>query len=104
MKNVLGIFVEIGMGQMEQYEKDFEKYLLDETAAYYSRKASSWIVEDSCPEECKMSCCWYLKTNCLERNSGCRVLLKDDKVDDLTRMYRLYSKVPHGLEPIGRHL
>lgn len=50
LKNVLGIFVEIGMGQMDHYEKDFEAHLLDDTAAYYSRKASSWIVEDSCPE------------------------------------------------------
>ncbi|XP_021767306.1 cullin-1-like [Chenopodium quinoa] len=132
LKNVLGIYVEIGMGQMEQYEKDFEAHLLDDTAAYYSRKASSWIVEDSCPEymlkseECltkeKERVSHYLhlssEEKLLERvqnelllvfenqllekeNSGCRVLLKDDKVEDLSRMYRLYSKVPRGLEPIG---
>ncbi|KMT20271.1 hypothetical protein BVRB_1g002750 [Beta vulgaris subsp. vulgaris] len=132
LKNVLGIFVEIGMGQMEQYEKDFEAHLLDDTAAYYSRKASSWIVEDSCPEymlkseEClkkeKERVSHYLHSSSEEKllervqnelllvyenqllekeNSGCRVLLKDDKVDDLSRMYRLYSKVPKGLDPIG---
>lgn len=50
LKNVLGIFVEIGMGSMERYETDFEKYMLDDTAAYYSRKAASWIEEDSCPD------------------------------------------------------
>ncbi|KAI4311629.1 hypothetical protein MLD38_036510 [Melastoma candidum] len=50
LKNVLDIFVEIGMEQMEDYEKDFEKAMLKDTAAYYSRKASSWILEDSCPD------------------------------------------------------
>lgn len=32
------------------YEKDFEEIMLKETAAYYSIKASNWIVEDSCPD------------------------------------------------------
>jgi hypothetical protein len=50
LKNVLDIFVEIGMGQMDQYENDFEAAMLKDTAAYYSRKASSWILEDSCPD------------------------------------------------------
>ena len=50
MKNVLDIFVEIGMGQMDQYENDFEAAMLKDTAAYYSRKASNWILEDSCPD------------------------------------------------------
>ncbi|KAG2721496.1 hypothetical protein I3843_02G071300 [Carya illinoinensis] len=50
LKNVLDIFVEIGMGQMEQYENDFEAAMLKDTAAYYSRKASVWILEDSCPD------------------------------------------------------
>ncbi|KAJ7542027.1 hypothetical protein O6H91_10G086500 [Diphasiastrum complanatum] len=50
LKNVLGIFVEIGMGSMDAYENDFESYALQDTAAYYSRKASSWIEEDSCPD------------------------------------------------------
>lgn len=50
LKNVLDIFVEIGMGQMDSYEKDFEEHMLQDTGAYYSRKASNWILEDSCPE------------------------------------------------------
>ncbi|CAI9259558.1 unnamed protein product [Lactuca saligna] len=47
LKNVLDIFVEIGMGQMEYYENDFEASMLNDTATYYSRKASNWILEDS---------------------------------------------------------
>ena len=35
---------------MEQYENDFEAAMLKDTAAYYSRKASNWILEDSCPD------------------------------------------------------
>lgn len=50
LKNVLDIFVEIGMGQMDCYETDFEADMLNDTAAYYSRKASNWILEDSCPD------------------------------------------------------
>ncbi|CAI0466804.1 unnamed protein product [Linum tenue] len=50
LKNILDIFVEIGMGQMDYYENDFEDAMLKDTAAYYSRKASNWILEDSCPD------------------------------------------------------
>ena len=50
LKNVLDIYVEIGMGQMDQYESDFEEAMLKDTAEYYSRKASNWILEDSCPD------------------------------------------------------
>ncbi|RZC65722.1 hypothetical protein C5167_009414 [Papaver somniferum] len=50
LKNVLAIFVDIGMGNMEYYVNDFETELLSDTARYYSRKASNWIQEDSCQE------------------------------------------------------
>ncbi|KZV24389.1 cullin-1 [Dorcoceras hygrometricum] len=132
LKNVLDIFVEIGMGQMDEYENDFEEALLNDSAAYYSRKASTWILDDSCPdymlkaEEClkreKDRVSHYLhsssETKLLEKvqnellsvyatqllekeHSGCHALLRDDKVEDLSRMYRLFSKVPRGLEPVA---
>uniref|UniRef100_A0A1D1ZG05 Cullin-1 n=1 Tax=Anthurium amnicola TaxID=1678845 RepID=A0A1D1ZG05_9ARAE len=50
LKNVLDIFVEIGLGSMECYENDFEAAMLDDTANYYSRKATIWIMEDFCPD------------------------------------------------------
>jgi len=50
LKNVLDIFVEIGLGSMECYENDFEDFLLKDTADYYSIKAQTWILEDSCPD------------------------------------------------------
>ncbi|KAM3231468.1 cullin-1 [Capsicum chacoense] len=132
LKNVLGIFVEIGMGEMEFYENDFEDAMLKDTAAYYSRKASNWIVEDSCPdymlkaEEClkkeKDRVTHYLhsssETKLLEKvqnellvvytnqllekeHSGCRALLRDDKVEDLSRMYRLFHRITKGLDPVA---
>ncbi|PHU02070.1 hypothetical protein BC332_27321 [Capsicum chinense] len=132
LKNVLDIFVEIGMGEMGYYENDFEDAMLKDTAAYYSRKASSWIVEDSCPdymlkaEEClnkeKDRVSHYLhvssETKLLERvqnellvvytnqllekeHSGCRALLTDDEVEDLSRMFRLSHIIPKGLEPVS---
>lgn len=50
LKNVIDVFVEIGMGQMDFYEQDFEAWMLKDSGAYYSRKASKWILEDSCPD------------------------------------------------------
>ncbi|CAI0466808.1 unnamed protein product [Linum tenue] len=132
LKNILDIFVEIGMGQMDYYENDFEDAMLKDTAAYYSRKASNWILEDSCPdymlkaEEClkreKERVSHYLHSSSepkllekvqnellsvygnqlLEKeHSGCHALLRDDKVNDLSRMFRLFSKIPRGLEPVS---
>ncbi|KAL6208463.1 hypothetical protein ACLB2K_019412 [Fragaria x ananassa] len=132
LKNVIDIFVEIGMGQMDAYEQDFETQLLNDTGDYYSRKASNWILEDSCPdymlkaEEClrreRDRVSHYLHssseqklvekvqnellvvyaTQLLEKeHSGCRALLRDDKVEDLSRIYRLYHKITKGLDPVA---
>ena len=43
LKNVLGIFIEVGMGGMDCYDEDFEQHLLAETASYYRKKATVWI-------------------------------------------------------------
>lgn len=50
LKNVLDIFVEIGMGEMALYESDFEAHMLEDTADYYKSKATIWIESDSCPD------------------------------------------------------
>ena len=46
------------MGKMDHYENDFEADMLKDTSAYYSRKASNWILEDSCPDY--MLKVWFL--------------------------------------------
>lgn len=35
--------LQVGMGGMECYEKDFEEQLLTATRAFYKRKAADWI-------------------------------------------------------------
>lgn len=50
LKNVLDIFVEIGLGEMEHYVQDFEVQMLEDTADYYRSKATIWIESDSCPD------------------------------------------------------
>mmetsp|Transcript_4340 Transcript_4340/g.5014 ORF Transcript_4340/g.5014 Transcript_4340/m.5014 type:complete len:742 (+) Transcript_4340:144-2369(+) len=131
LKKVIEIFVEI-MPQKDAYTKDFEEFLLEETSAFYSRKAVVWIQEDSCPdyllkaEECikleKERVSHYLHPSSEQKllqavekelltnyeqqlldkeHSGCRTLLQDDKTEDLSRMYRLFSRVPNGLAPIA---
>nr|XP_043640334.1 cullin-1-like [Erigeron canadensis] len=132
LKNILDIFVEMGMGKMECYENDFENPMLKDTSAYYSRKASNWIQEYSCPEymlqaeDClkkeKERVSHYLQsssepkllekvrhelltahsTDLFEKkDSGVYALLRDDKIDDLSRMHRLFVTIPHGLEPVS---
>ena len=163
VKTVLEIFVEIGLGNMNSYEEDFQKYLLEETSVHYRTKASEWIKEDSCPEYMiKAEKCLELEkdrvnqvqklegsgaasasgaeaTNlaskqvnsgylhhstesrlleCVEdellakyemqllekENSGCVALLRDYKKEDLGRMYRLFSRIPKGKEPMAKML
>ncbi|KAM0998397.1 hypothetical protein ACFX13_008265 [Malus domestica] len=136
LKNVVDIFVEIGMGQMESYEQDFEADLLVDSGEYYSRKAANWILTDTCPEY--MSKASFHAEECLKREkervnnylhssseqklvekvqhellivystqllekegSGCRAMLRLDKVDDLSRIFRLYNKIPKGLDPVS---
>ncbi|XP_075653953.1 cullin-1-like isoform X1 [Castanea sativa] len=145
LRNVLDIFVAIGMGQMDQYENDFEAAMLKDTVAYYSQKASSWILEDSCSdymlkaEKClrleKDGVSLYLHssseakllekvqheflsvyaTQLLEKDdSQCHALVREDKVEDLSRMsgllfylsknkerFRLLFKIPQGIEPVS---
>jgi cullin 1 len=43
-----------------------------------------------------------VKTVLIEsEGSGCRVLLENDKSDDLQRMFRLFSRIENGLKPIA---
>jgi cullin 1 len=132
LRDVLAIFQEVGMGSLECYEIDYEKYLLSETAAYFRCKAAVWIEEDSTPEYLiKAEQCLRAEEGRVDRylhidtkpkllnesqnellaahqmrllekeHSGCAALLRDDKKDDLARMYRLFGRIPKGLEPMA---
>jgi hypothetical protein len=42
------------------------------------------------------------QTELLEKEgSGCRVLLANDRYEDLSRLYRLFSRIPDGLVPVA---
>ncbi|GMH34701.1 hypothetical protein BSKO_02562 [Bryopsis sp. KO-2023] len=132
LKNILDLFITMGMDSMECYEQDFEFDMLKATTEYYRVRAAVWINEDSCPEymvkaeEClrleeervanyldpssKVKLLQCVETELLanhkgplldKEHSGCRALLRDDKVDDLSRMYRLFHRIPSGLEPVS---
>ncbi|KAK7379173.1 hypothetical protein VNO80_04626 [Phaseolus coccineus] len=133
LKNAIDVFVEIGFGETDQYQQDFEVRLLEDTVDYYKSKATDWIEIHSCPdymlkaEDClrreRDRVAHYLHgstepklvekvqhellvthaNQLLEKeNSGFRALLKDNKGDDLSRMYRLYHKIPpEGLDLVA---
>ncbi|KAI3917635.1 hypothetical protein MKW98_021397 [Papaver atlanticum] len=134
LKYAIDMFVLMGKqsGDFDFYVNDFEKAFLTDTADYYTRKASLWIQEDSCPEYMtkaeerlkreKDSVANYLHSSTekklLEKvqhhlllnnaqqlfekeHSGCHVLLRDDKTQDLERMYRLFSNIKNGLDPLS---
>ncbi|MCD7468422.1 hypothetical protein HAX54_006591, partial [Datura stramonium] len=132
LKYVIDLYIEMGKGKMDYYVNDFEEAMLRDTACHYSRKASTWIVEDSFPEYMlkaeeslkkeKDRVSHYLhsssETKLLEKvqnqvliaytnqllekeDSGCRALLRDEKVEDLSRMYSLFHKIPEGIELVA---
>ncbi|WRX20151.1 Cullin [Theobroma cacao] len=47
VKNVLAVYVDVGQGSLKYYEKDFEEAMFEDTAAFYSTKASKWIKNES---------------------------------------------------------
>ncbi|KAL0419996.1 UNVERIFIED_CONTAM: Cullin-1 [Sesamum radiatum] len=118
LKNVLDIFVEIGMRQMDYYENDFESAMLDEECLKKEKDRVSHCLNSSSEakllEPRKVSVVAYHSQKCknellviytnqlLEKEqSGCHVLLRDDKVEDLSRMYRLFQRIPKGLEHVA---
>ena len=49
MKDGVQLFIEMGLGTLNAYEKDFEAKLILETSDFYKRESSKWITQDSCP-------------------------------------------------------
>lgn len=132
LKQVLAIFVEMGMGKLDVYTQEWETPFLEDTAEFYRRTSLKWAEEESFPDfMCKADAsiveemdraAQYLNAQTHERllrvyekevlithqakmlgkeNSGLVALLENNKQDDLLRLYRLYSRVPLGLNPVG---
>ncbi|CAM6083869.1 unnamed protein product [Calypogeia fissa] len=130
VKNMLGMFVEIGLHSVDFYEHEIELPMLTDAAAYYSRKAAVWIEDLSFPhymlkvDEClqrenerarnympvdsvskllekvqhELLVCYEDK---LLENEQCCALLRDNKFEDLSRMYKLFVNIPNGLQAIA---
>ncbi|KAH8078845.1 hypothetical protein JL720_9595 [Aureococcus anophagefferens] len=120
----------MGMGSLDAYVTDFEDQLLGSTKEYYARKSQEWVETDDTPTHlakevaptrrrrawpttstarpslllrvCEHEILELRETVLLEKEgSGCRALLANDKAADLSRMYRLFSRVPNGLPPMA---
>lgn len=38
----------------------------------------------------------------IEKDTGCEAMLRDHKLDDLSRLCRVFTRVPNGLNPISQ--
>lgn len=135
LKEVLEIFVEMGMGKLDVYTAEWETPFLEDTGEFYRRTSATWAEEDSFPDfmikadtsimaeldragqylnpqtqerllrVCEKEVLINHQTKMLEKeNSGLVALLRHNKTDDLQRLFRLYSRVPYGLVPVGQIL
>jgi cullin 1 len=131
VKSIVELYESMGMGSLDAYNADLEEPLLNSTREYYAKKREVWIndstpdylikAEDALDEE-RERVQDYLNTSSeakilkvveeeiLERvemvllekeSSGCRALLQNDKSDDLQRMFRLFSRLESGLNPMA---
>ena len=50
LKNVLGIFAEMGMGKLDVYTREWEEPFLAATAQFYRRTSAQWAAEESFPQ------------------------------------------------------
>eukprot|EP00981_Chlorochromonas_danica_P004211 scaffold850_cov189-Ochromonas_danica.AAC.2 len=132
VKKCCDIYETMGLGNLEAYEQDFERDLLEASKDFYSRQAAIWIASDSTPaylvkvekvlEDERQRVKNYLHANTeskllqvvdrellekqlqslLEKEgSGCRVLLQNNQLADLQRMYSLLFRINGGLEPMA---
>ncbi|KAB2092766.1 hypothetical protein ES319_A02G052200v1 [Gossypium barbadense] len=58
IRNIVGIYVDVGQGSMKYYERDFEDDMFKATASFYSTKAPIWLKTESY-KDCmlKIECC-----------------------------------------------
>ncbi|CAO2184574.1 unnamed protein product [Urochloa humidicola] len=130
VKNVLDIYYEIHsdlyekdfedafvQGTIDYYSKKSQTWIVEDTCPEYMLKA------EECLQKEKERVAHYLRSSTEPRlmeaaqgellgrhidrilkkeNSGCKVLLCDEKVEDLSRMFRLFSRIKDGLPPVSK--
>eukprot|EP00429_Kryptoperidinium_foliaceum_P007466 CAMPEP_0176023990 /NCGR_PEP_ID=MMETSP0120_2-20121206/11714_1 /TAXON_ID=160619 /ORGANISM="Kryptoperidinium foliaceum, Strain CCMP 1326" /LENGTH=743 /DNA_ID=CAMNT_0017357161 /DNA_START=67 /DNA_END=2298 /DNA_ORIENTATION=- len=131
VKNIVELYENMGMGSLDAYNADLEEALLASTREFYAKKREDWIndstpdylikAEEALEEE-KARVADYLNSSSepkilrvveeeilekvenvlLEKEtSGCKALLQNDKSEDLQRMFRLFSRLENGLNPMA---
>eukprot|EP00930_Biecheleria_cincta_P033017 TRINITY_DN2286_c0_g1_i1.p1 TRINITY_DN2286_c0_g1~~TRINITY_DN2286_c0_g1_i1.p1 ORF type:complete len:754 (+),score=186.45 TRINITY_DN2286_c0_g1_i1:48-2309(+) len=132
VKGVSEIFIDLGLGNTNLYNTEFEEAFLPATSDYFVRQASGWLSEDSFPEYLRKAEAAlnaeeqrvnnYLNrttqpklkhvviqallaqplTQLLEKETSVVYLLDNDKREDLARMHRMFALVDNGLNPIAQ--
>lgn len=131
VKSVVELYESMGMGSLDAYNLDLEEPLLNSTREYYAKKREDWIndstpdylikaeealneererVQDYLNSSSEPKILKVVEEEILERvemvllekeSSGCRALLQNDKSEDLQRMFRLFSRLENGLNPMS---
>jgi cullin 1 len=131
IKSVVELYESMGMGTLDAYNSDLEEPLLNSTREYYAKKREDWIndstpdylikaeealnkevkrVEDYLNSASEIKILKVVEEEILEKveivllekeSSGCRALLQNDKSEDLQRMFRLFSRLENGLNPMS---
>lgn len=132
VKGIIEMFIDLGLGNPNVYNTEFEESFLPASSDYFIRQASGWLSEDSFPEylrkaeaalsaeEQRVGNYLHRSTlpklkhvviqallaqpqpQLLEKETGVVYLLDNDKRDDLARMHRMFSLVDNGLAPISQ--
>lgn len=125
-KSITLMLVDLGVNSRSVYEEDFEKFFLDAASSFYKIESQTFInnsaseymkkVERRIQEEMdrvkhyldpltepkikevveRELISAHMKTLVEKRDSGMVSMLKDDKIEDLARMYNLLGRVNKG--------
>ncbi|KAK9133989.1 hypothetical protein Scep_013517 [Stephania cephalantha] len=103
LKSVLINLFGAGSEECKDYTNDFDTFMLDDIALYYSKKAAIWISEfsyvdyikkaEDCLEKEKERVYQYLHSSSEEKLLG--------EEDDPIKMYWLFYRIPQGLDTIA---
>lgn len=131
VKSIVELYEAMGMGNLDRYIQDLEEQILDDTRQFYIGQRDIWMNESTpeylkkaeealgaertrvgeylnnstekkvltvLDEELLES----VESTLLEKEySGCKALLKNDKSEDLQRMFRLFQRPENGLVPMA---
>mmetsp|Transcript_86940 Transcript_86940/g.246499 ORF Transcript_86940/g.246499 Transcript_86940/m.246499 type:complete len:753 (+) Transcript_86940:88-2346(+) len=131
VKGIIEMFIDLGLGNSNVYNSEFEESFLPATTDYFVRQASGWLSEDSFPEYLRkaeaalnleeqrvinylhrstqpklklvviQALLAHPQNQLLEKETGVVYLLDNDKREDLARMHRMFNLVDNGLNPIA---